>query len=183
MAESPVPVPAITPPKQISRHVFAVLALLALGAAVGLWYLFNQTAKETLKLGAGMELKYRAGLSDLLCEEAKSRDLTIEVQWNRQAVELVQQVSKHDLDAAIIPAGLSISAENVQQVTMLDCETLHLFVKPELYEQGIAGLRGHYDLHGRRGHRGTVRGRANSQVHWSHRRQGLSSSIHAPTRK
>ena len=26
---------------------------------------------------------------------------------------------------------------------MLDCETLHLFVKPEIYEQGLAGLRGH----------------------------------------
>ena len=57
----PLPTPTLTPPKQISRHIFAVLAVLALGAAVGLWYFFNQTTVETLKLGAGMELKYRAG--------------------------------------------------------------------------------------------------------------------------
>ena len=45
--------------------------MLALAAAVGLWYVFNQTTVETLKLGAGMELKYREGLTDILCEEAE----------------------------------------------------------------------------------------------------------------
>jgi TRAP-type uncharacterized transport system substrate-binding protein len=141
MAESPPPVPAITPPKRINRHIFAALALLALGAAVGIWYLFNQTTVETLKMGAGLELKYRQGLTDILCEEAESRDLKIEVQWNRQATDVIQQISKHELDVGIIPAGLSIQADKVRQVTMLDCEALHLFVKPELCDQGIGGLR------------------------------------------
>ena len=90
MAEPPLPTPALTPPKQISRHIFAVLALLALGAAVGLWYLFNQTTVETLKLGAGMELKYREGLTDILCDEAESRDLKIEIQWNHQALDAIR---------------------------------------------------------------------------------------------
>jgi len=143
MTEPPAAAPSLTVPKQISRHVFAVLAVLALAATVGLWYLFNQTTVENLKLGAGTELRYREGLTDLLCEEAELRDLKIEVQWNRQAVDLVQRVSQRDLDAAIIPAGLSIPAEKVRQVTMLECEVLHLFVKPEIYEQGLAGLRGH----------------------------------------
>ncbi len=143
MAELPLPTPPLTPPKQMSRHIFAVLALLALGAAVGLWYLFNQTKVESLKLGAGMELRYREGLTDILCEEAESRDLKIEIHWNHQALEALDQVSKHELDAAIVPAGLSVPEEKVRQVTMLDCQTLHLFVKPEVYQQGIAGLRGH----------------------------------------
>src|SRR5208337_3393985 len=143
MAEPSLPVSSLTVPKQISRHIFAALAVLALGAAVGVWFLFNHTSVETLNLGAGLELKYREGLTDLLCEEALSRDLKIEVQWNRQAVDLVQQVGKRDLDAAIIPAGLSIPAENVRQVTMLECEVLHLYVKPEIYGQGLAGLRDH----------------------------------------
>ena len=158
MAEPPIPVTSLAPPKQMSRHVFAVLALMALGAAVGLWYLFNQTTVETLKLGAGMELKYRAGLADILCDEAINRDLKIEIQWSPQALEAIQKVNKHELDAAIIPAGLSVdqsavpapqgsaaqdSTKKVCQVTMLDCETLHLFVKPEIYAQGLAGLRGH----------------------------------------
>src|SRR5208283_7375 len=99
MAESSLSVSSLPVPKQISRHVYAVLAVLALGASVGLWYLFNQTAVEPLKLGAGLELKYREGMTDILCEEAEPHDLKIEVHWNRQAVDLVQQVSKHELDA------------------------------------------------------------------------------------
>ena len=143
MAEPPSPVTSLTPPKQMNRHIFALLAVLALGAAVGLWYFFNQTKVETLKLGAGIELKYRAGLSDILCDEAQSRDLKIDIQWHPQPLDAIEQVDKHELDAAIIPAGLSIGAKKVRQVTMLDCETLHLFVKPEIYGQGLAGLRGH----------------------------------------
>lgn len=143
MAELPFPVPALALPKQMSRHVFAVLALLALGAAVALWFFLNQTHVESLTLGAGVELKYREGLTDILRDEAELRDLKIDVLWNHQAADTVQQVSKHELDAAIIPAGMSIPAEKVRQVTMLDCEILHLFAKPAICEQGIAGLRGH----------------------------------------
>ena len=59
MADSSHPLPAITPPKQINRHIFAAFAVLSLAAAVGLWFWFNQTIEETLKLGAGMELRTR----------------------------------------------------------------------------------------------------------------------------
>jgi TRAP-type uncharacterized transport system substrate-binding protein len=144
MAELSTPTPTLTAPKHISRHVFAVLAVMALAAAVGLWYFFNQTTVETLKLGAGMELKYSA---DILCDEAKSRELKIEIQWNHQTQGTLDQVEKRELDAAIIPASLSAGTaqqefKNVRQVTMLDCQTLHLFVKPEIARQGIGGLRG-----------------------------------------
>jgi TRAP-type uncharacterized transport system substrate-binding protein len=142
MADLPSPATSLAPSKQMSRHVFALLAFLALGVAVGPWYFFNHTRVETVKLGAGMGVKFRAGLADILCDEAQSRDLKIEIQWNN-AMNAIHQVDKHELDAAIIPAGLSVPAENVRQVTMLDCETLHLFVKPAIYEQGLAGLRGH----------------------------------------
>ncbi|MGO9115272.1 MAG: TAXI family TRAP transporter solute-binding subunit [Thermoguttaceae bacterium] len=143
MAELPLPTPPPTFLKQMSRHIFALLALLALGVAVGLAYLFNQTTIQTLKLGAGMELKYREGLTDILCQEAERKELKIEIQWNPHAMDALQQVDKHELDAAIIPAGLSVPAEKVRQVTMLDCQILHLFVKPEIHEKGLAGLRGH----------------------------------------
>ena len=32
--------------------------------------------------------------------------------------------------------------ENVRQVTLLDCEAVHLFVRPEIHGLGLAGLRG-----------------------------------------
>ena len=60
MADSTQPLPALTPPKQMSRHVFALLAVVSLAAAVGLWYWFNQTCVESLKLGAGLERLWNA---------------------------------------------------------------------------------------------------------------------------
>jgi TRAP-type uncharacterized transport system substrate-binding protein len=143
MADIPPPTSPLTPPRQISRHIFALLALLALGSAVGVWYYFNQTTEEDLKLGAGLELKFREGLTEILCEEAAAKHLKVEVQWAHQTLDAVDRVNKRELDAAIIPAGLSIPADKVRQVTMMDCEVLHLFVKPAIYEQGLAGLRGH----------------------------------------
>ena len=155
MADLPAPTPTLAPPKPINRHIFAVLAVVALGAAVGLWYVFNQTSVQNLKLGAGMELRYHAGLTDILCEEAKANELTIEIQWNNQARDVLQKVNQRDLDAAIIPAALSAGtaqrSENIRQVTMLDCQTLHLFVKPEINAQGLAGLRGHSIFMGQSG--------------------------------
>jgi TRAP-type uncharacterized transport system substrate-binding protein len=142
MAEVPPSPPAVTVPKSMNRHVFAVLALLALAAAIGSWYYFNQTTEEELKLGAGMELKFREGLTDILREEGAAQHLNIELQWTPKALDALDRVNNHELDAAIIPAGLSIPAKQVRQVTMMDCEILHLFVKPEIYERGIAGLRG-----------------------------------------
>jgi TRAP-type uncharacterized transport system substrate-binding protein len=142
MADLPNPPLALTPPKQMSRHVFALLALVFLAAAVGLWYWFNRTKVESLRLGAGMELRYKDGLTDILCDEAQRKHLNVEVQWTHQPTEAVESVSKHELDAAIIPAGLSMKAD-VRQVTMMDPQILHLFVKPELAPQGLDGLRGH----------------------------------------
>ena len=43
----------------MSRHVFALLAVVSLATAVGLWYLFNQTSVESLKLGANLELNIK----------------------------------------------------------------------------------------------------------------------------
>ena len=142
MADSPLPIVPVSNPRQMGRHVFAVLALLALGSAAGLWYYFNQVTVEEIKLGAGTELRYREGLTDILCDEAEARDLKIEVVWNHKALDMIQKVSSHELDAAIIPAGMAVDAEKIRQVTMLESQTLHLFAKPQLCAQGLASLRG-----------------------------------------
>ena len=158
MAELPFRLPSLTPPKQMSRHIFAVLALLALGAAVGLWYYFNQTTVETLKLGAGMELKYREGLTDILCDEAESRDLKIEIQWHPQPLEAIQQVNQHELDAAIIPAGLSAgtasSRRNSPAGDHAGLRDLAPFRQAGDLRAGTCGTSRPLDLHGPPGHRG-----------------------------
>ncbi len=143
MAEISNTPPIITVPKHMSRHVFAFLAIASLAAAAGLWYWFIRTAEESLKLGAGMELRYKDGLTDILCDEAQKRHLNIDVQWTHQPAEAVQKVSSHELDAAIIPAGLTIKANNIRQVTWMDPQILHLFVKPDVAAaDGLGALRG-----------------------------------------
>ena len=49
-------------------------AIACLAVAVGLWYWFNRISVETLKLGAGMELRYKDGLTDILCDEALAKE-------------------------------------------------------------------------------------------------------------
>jgi TRAP-type uncharacterized transport system substrate-binding protein len=142
----------VTAPKHMSRHIFAILALGSLAAGVGLWYWFNRTAEESLKLGAGTELRYKDGLTDILSSEAQKRNLTIDVQWTHQPAEAVQKVSNHELDAAIIPAGLTIKADYIRQVTWMDPQIVHLFVKPDVPAvDGLAGLRGRIIFMGQEG--------------------------------
>lgn len=142
MTECPDHPPPPPVPRRRGRHVFAVLALLALAAVPAIWIWNIKTKDVDLSLGSGMELRYRAGMTDVLGEEASDRDLDIQFHWSTQSAEAIQQVNRRELDAAIIPAGLAIAADNVRHVTMLDCEVLHLFVRAELSKAGVAGLRG-----------------------------------------
>jgi TRAP-type uncharacterized transport system substrate-binding protein len=152
MAEITQSQTAITAPKHVSRHIFALLALGSLAAGAGLWYWLERTAEQSLRLGAGTELRYKDGLTDILCDEAQKKHLTINVQWTHQPAEAVQKVSNHELDAAIIPAGLSIKADYIRQVTWMDPQIVHLFVKPNVAAaDGLAGLRGRIIFMGQEG--------------------------------
>lgn len=134
-------------PPAISRlrgnRLLAMLALVAVAASVGFWYWSSGTKVAVLSLGSGVELKYRKELVATLCEEAAANGLKLDVQSNgRSTEEAIRRVDRGELDAAVIPAGLAVPGENVRQVAMLECETLHLFVRPEVFVQGIAGLKG-----------------------------------------
>ena len=125
-----------------SHHLFLLCAVLAVLAAGGFWYWDKMTKMEYIKLSSGVECRYRAGMLDSFCDEAKARDLTIESQQNFHSTEAIGQVDRHEVDAAIIPSTLAVDAPNVRQVTVLDCESLHLFVRPEIAAQGLGGLKG-----------------------------------------
>jgi len=135
-------VPPFKIPPLRGNRLLAVLALGALVAALGFWYWSFQTKISELRLGAGVELRYRKELVNILCQEAAANNLKITVQSSGRATEAIDRVNRGELDAVVIPAGLAVPAENVRQVAMLECETLHLFVRPEVFGQGIAGLKG-----------------------------------------
>ena len=134
--------PAYQRPRLRSNYLLAVLALLALATAVGFWYWSSLNKVAQVTIGSGVELKYRGELVTILTEEAAESDLKVEVQSSGRSSDAVDRVNRGELDAATLPAGLGIKGDNVRQVALLDCEALHLFVRPELLAEGVAGLRG-----------------------------------------
>ena len=144
MAASLPRVPALTIPHLHRNRLLAILALAALGVSLGFWYWSSHSKPPELRLSSGVELRYRTGMVSVLCEEAAEKGLRLDIQSNkgRSTRQVIGQVESGELDAAVIPAGLATEGANIRQVAMLECETLHLFLRPELYVQGIAGLRG-----------------------------------------
>ena len=152
-------------PVKLHRNwLFALLAVAALGVSVGFWWWNFQTKVTELKLDAGVALKYRTDLTKILHEEALADGLEIQFQNppsstpsaetplrdvtessrnpSRDATKMIARLDNHDeLDAAVIPAGLGVKGEHVRQVAMLECELLHLFVRPDILPRGVAGLR------------------------------------------
>jgi TRAP-type uncharacterized transport system substrate-binding protein len=136
------PVSAVNVPRLRSSLVLAVLTVTALGVSAGFWYWSNMSKDSQLSLASGVELKYRADMIGILQKEAQANELEIQMQPIPCSTDAIAQVDRGELDAAVIPAGLAVKAASVRQVAMLDCEALHLFVKPELLAQGVVGLRG-----------------------------------------
>ena len=136
------PVRSVKIPQLHGSLLLAVLTLVALGASAGFWYWSTMSKASRLTLASGVELKYRADMIGILQKEAEANELEIKVQPIRCTTDAIAQVDRGELDAVVIPAGLAVKAANVRQVAMLDCEALHLFVKPQVLEQGVAGLRG-----------------------------------------
>jgi TRAP-type uncharacterized transport system substrate-binding protein len=136
-------VASITIPHLRGNRPLAFLALSALAASAGFWY-WNTVSKDIpLAINSGVELKYREGMVKVLCDEAAGNGLKLDVQSGGGSKEaIIARVNRGELDAAVIPAGLAIVGENIRQVAILECETLHLFVKPECLADGVVGLKG-----------------------------------------
>lgn len=133
----------IVVPRLRENRLLAILALVAVAASVGFWIWNVRTQVHHLRLGAGVELKYRKDLLTILREEALGYDLMIEVEPSHsRAADSIAQVARGELDLAVVPAGLALQEDNVRQVAVLDCEPLQLFVRPGMVPNGVAALRG-----------------------------------------
>lgn len=125
-----------------TNHLWAILALASLVVMAGFCWWSAQSRVYELRLASSVELKYRSNLIPVLREEAAERNLVLSLQALTRSGDAIRRVASGELDAAVVPAGLAITGEDVRQVAILDCEPLHLFVKPELLESGVSGLRG-----------------------------------------
>jgi TRAP-type uncharacterized transport system substrate-binding protein len=120
----------------------AALGVAALAASVGCLCWSGRAKAYHVRLGAGVELKYRKELLKVLCEEAADHDLKIDIQPNSPAADPISRVARGELDAAVIPAGAAVPNDAIRQVAVFECEPLQLFVRPSLIAGGIAALKG-----------------------------------------
>ncbi len=125
------------------KPLLALLAIVAVAVSIGLWVWHVQTTVYQLRVGSGVELKYRKELLSILCDEALQYDLRFQVQQPfTRAADSIAMVGSGELDLAVVPAGLAVRAEHVTQVAVLDCEPLQLFVRPDMLAGGVAALQG-----------------------------------------
>jgi TRAP-type uncharacterized transport system substrate-binding protein len=133
----------IVVPKLHGNQILVGLAILAAAVAAGLWLWNTESQVHRLRIGAGVELKYRKDLVSILCEEARQYELAIDVAaGHSRSADAMEQVSRGELDVAVVPAGMAMQLDNIRQVAVLDCEPLQLFVRPEMLSGGVGALKG-----------------------------------------
>ncbi|HVU89726.1 MAG TPA: TAXI family TRAP transporter solute-binding subunit [Pirellulales bacterium] len=125
------------------NRVVAV-ALLAL-IALTLYFWFHEPApkEHALRMTAGDPLNHRYQLALLLKEEAAKHDLQLEIVGNWESQDALTKLATDELDIALTLGDFDIPDEHLRQVAVLNREVMHLFVRPELIDGGLKGLRGH----------------------------------------
>ena len=87
-------------------------------------------------------MSHRHQVALILCSEAARHGLDIELVATSGSQESLAKVAAGELDAAMALGDFDIPDDQIRQVAVLGHEAMHLFVKPELIEGGLAGLRG-----------------------------------------
>lgn len=122
------------------RRILSALAVCAL-LAVGLVYAYGALPRSyTISLSGGEVLGNRHFLAKVLQEEAAGNGVHVVLRPVDGTQAALEMVSKHHLDMALVPGGVTHIYPHVQQVATLAPETVHLVVR-----QGVDGpgdLRG-----------------------------------------
>jgi TRAP transporter TAXI family solute receptor len=145
MSTFPAPAPPALPdglPGRIRRiKILAVLIALALALSTFFLIRGRSQASYRLRVTAGDALGHRHALATILAIEAGQRHLTLELIPTSGSSEALAQVADGRLDVALVQGGLQLHDE-IRQVAVLIPEPLHILVRPNLFEPGVAGLRG-----------------------------------------
>ncbi|MBS0263958.1 MAG: TAXI family TRAP transporter solute-binding subunit [Planctomycetes bacterium] len=122
-------------------RVLAVLVALALLVTGYFWFQGRSERRIHVRVSAGDPLGHRHEIASFLVTEAAQRRLTIDLIPTDGSGEAMAQVAAGQLEFALVQGGLK-PHEDLRQVAVLVAEPLHIFVRPELADQGFAGLRG-----------------------------------------
>jgi TRAP transporter TAXI family solute receptor len=126
----------------LANRLVAVAGLLLVALTIFLWFHADRPREHTLRMTAGDPLSHRHQLAVILCEEAAKHGLDIELIDTTGSQEALTKIANDELDIALALGDFDVPDEQIRQVAVLNGEALHLFVRPELREVGVAGLRG-----------------------------------------
>ncbi|MBI1290313.1 hypothetical protein GC173_03605 [bacterium] len=133
-------------PEEFQRYLkrnrwFAIAGAVLVVVGLVLWFSERGPRSWNLSITGGDELGTRHRLATILAHESQAGDVTLTVKPTQGSEEALELVDKGTLDLALVQGGLK-AGTNVRQVAALYPEPLHLLVRPEIAEQGLAGLEG-----------------------------------------
>lgn len=129
---------------RVLMNRFVAVALLAfIGLTLYFWFHEAAPKAHKLRMTAGDPLNHRYELALLLQQEAAKHDLELEIVGDWESQDALTKVANDELDIALTLGDFDIPDEKLRQVAVLNREMMHLFVRPELVDGGLRGLRGH----------------------------------------
>ncbi len=124
------------------NRAVAVVIVLLVASTLYFWFRASRTEQHLLRMTAGDTLSHRHLIAEVLVNEAARHGLTIDLSAGAGSAEALNKLAAGELDAAFVLGDLEFPDSEIREVAVLYSEPLHLFVKSELLDQGLAGLRG-----------------------------------------
>ncbi len=122
------------------RRVLAGLAVATL-LVIGLIYAYGVLPRSyALSLSGGDVLSNRHFLAKVLQEEGLANGIHLVLRPTSDTHAALEMVSKHQLDMALVPGGVTRIYPHVQQVATLATETVHLVARPGI--ERLSDLKG-----------------------------------------
>jgi len=119
---------------------FGVIALFMLAGFF--WFRSAVSGSQSLRMTAGSTLSYRHRMAQILCDEAADQGLQIDLIESAGSLTALEDIASGKLDLALVLGDLDFPVDMIREVAVLCNEPLHLFVRPELADGGLVGLRG-----------------------------------------
>jgi TRAP-type uncharacterized transport system substrate-binding protein len=128
-------------------YILLVVGVGLLGASAFALLARDSNDPVNLTMTAGSLFKTRHRLALHICEDAKSRDLSIEVVESAGSVEAIDLLESGEVDLALVQGGIGLDGHaHIRQLATLYVEPLHLLVKEPLeasVSANLVNLAGH----------------------------------------
>lgn len=122
------------------RRAIAILLVVVMVGAAGYFIFTLLPRRYELSISGGDILSKRHALVKILQNEGQDDRVFLDIQPVGGSIENLKAVSQGRLDLAVIQGGLSRPFADVEHVTVLPAETIHILARPDIEE--ITALHG-----------------------------------------